>query len=284
VRSVIKRVSGSQHPRVSFRVRQFVFIEIMDTLFERRSYPIFLKTCVLHVAGLSGAWMSLFGGNSLPCAREQSHEFSPTHDESGWPRLKFVGEVEKDEHESAKCREHKGAACAWEPKSWDHPIKERDGGDESATLKQTDGAGKTGSEKCLGQNGCQSAGDGFDDEKGKHGSGAGESRAIDEAEEEVPEEEKGQRGEKHEAKRRSRCAAGESEDVVCVEVGGSRHCDGRNSAGDESECSGGALRDDVEAHEFRGQKSYDQNPVYLSGYGAEQIGTPCTNTIAEKKA
>lgn len=136
--------------------------------------------------------MTLFGINSLPCAREQSHEFSTTHDESRRPRLKLVGEVEKDEHESAKCREHKGAACAWEPKSWDHPIKEGDGGDESATLKKADGAGKTGSEKCLGQNRGESAGDGLDNEKGKHGGGACESRAVDEAEEEISEKEKGQ--------------------------------------------------------------------------------------------
>jgi hypothetical protein len=114
------------------------------------------------------------------------------HDESGRPRFKFVGEVEKDEHESAKCREHKGAACSSEPKSWDHPIKERDGGEESATLKQANRAGKSGGEECLGQNGSESAGDSFDDKKGKHGGGACESRAVDEAEEKVPEEEKGQ--------------------------------------------------------------------------------------------
>src|SRR5271170_2497930 len=131
--------------------------------------------------------MSLFGGNSLPCAGEQSHEFSPAHDESGRPRLKLVGEVEKDEQEAAKCREHKGAACAPEPISWDHPIKKRDGREESATLKHANRSGKSGSEKCLGQNGSESAGDRFDDEKGKHGGGARESRAVDEAEEEIPE-------------------------------------------------------------------------------------------------
>ena len=83
-------------------------------------------------------------------------------------------------------------------------------------MKHADGAGKSGGEECLGQDGGESAGDGFDDEKGKHDGGACEARAVDEAQEEIPEEEKGERGEKHEAKGRSGSAAGENENVACV--------------------------------------------------------------------
>ena len=100
-------------------------------------------------------------------------------------------------------------------------------------MKHADGARKSGGEECLGQNGGESAGDGLDDEKGEHRGGACEASAVDELEEEIPEEEKRERGEKHEAKGGWGSTAGEGENVICAEVGGSWHCNGRNSGGDE---------------------------------------------------
>ena len=150
-------------------------------------------------------------------------------------------------------------------------------------MKHADGARKSGGEKCLGENGGESAGDGLDDEKGKHGGGACEASPVDELEEEIPEEEERERREKHEAKGRSGSAASERENVGCVEVGGSWHCNGRNSGGDESEYCGCTLRDDVETHELRSQQSDNQNTIDLAGYGAKQIGTPCPHAVAEKE-